>query len=144
MVVEYYSITLAVRVSARPSVEPMNGHILGVYVHPSIFLFPDDNLRKCQWILTKLGVCIDIVGIWFGIVNGQILSILTELSALDRLVFSFMDDNFSKYQWIFTKLSVCIYIVEICFGIADGQISSIFDRIICCDTSVFSFLDDNQ
>ena len=40
-----------------------------------IFLFPDDNLCKCQGILIKLGTCIDIKEIWFGIVNGQILSV---------------------------------------------------------------------
>ena len=41
------------------------------YFSPSIFLFPDDNSNKCQWIFTKLGVSIDIVGIWFGMANGQ-------------------------------------------------------------------------
>ena len=40
----------------------------------AIFSFLDDNLSKCQWIFTKLGICIDIVEIWFGIANGQILS----------------------------------------------------------------------
>ena len=40
-----------------------------------IFSFPDDNLSKHQWIFTKLGMCIDIVEIWFGIANGQISSI---------------------------------------------------------------------
>ena len=39
-----------------------------------IFSFQDDNLCKCQGILTKLGTCIDIKEIWFGIANGQILS----------------------------------------------------------------------
>ena len=39
------------------------------------FSFPDDNLSKHHWIFTKLGMCIDIVEIWFGIANGQILSI---------------------------------------------------------------------
>ena len=38
-----------------------------------IFLFPDDNFRKSQWLFTKLGMCIDIVEIWIGIANGQIL-----------------------------------------------------------------------
>ena len=28
---------------------------------PSMFLLPDDNLSKYQWIFTKLGICIDIV-----------------------------------------------------------------------------------
>ena len=35
-----------------------------------IFSFPDDNSSKHQWIFTKLGMCIDIVEIWFGIANG--------------------------------------------------------------------------
>ena len=45
-------------------------------VCPSVsrICLPDDNLSKCQWIFTKLGMCIDIVEIWFGIANGQILS----------------------------------------------------------------------
>ena len=38
----------------------------------SIFSFPDDNLGKHQWIFTKLGMCIDIVEVWFGVANGQI------------------------------------------------------------------------
>ena len=42
-----------------------------------IFLFPDDNLSKCHWILTKLGICIDIKEIWFGIAHGQIMSIFS-------------------------------------------------------------------
>ena len=36
--------------------------------------FQDDNLSKHQWIFTKLGMCIDIMEIWFGIANGQISS----------------------------------------------------------------------
>ena len=38
------------------------------------FSFPDDNLSKHPWIFNKLGMCIDIVEIWFGIAKGQILS----------------------------------------------------------------------
>ena len=61
--VGYYGFTLEVRVSIRPS------------FCPSVrFSFPDDNLSKHQWIFTKFGMCIDIVEIWFGIANGQILS----------------------------------------------------------------------
>ena len=41
--------------------------------HMSVFLFPDNNLGKYQWIFTKLGMCIDIVEIWFEISNMQIL-----------------------------------------------------------------------
>ena len=39
---------------------------------------------------------IDIVEIWFGIANGQIRQIFTELSARDTSIFSFPDDNLSK------------------------------------------------
>ena len=38
------------------------------------FSFPDDNLSKHQSIFTKLGMCIDILDIWFGMANGQISS----------------------------------------------------------------------
>ena len=41
----------------------------------SVFSFPDDNLSKCEWTFTKLNMFIDNVEIWFGIANGQILSI---------------------------------------------------------------------
>ena len=56
-----------------------------------IISFPDDNLSKCQGILTKLGTCIDIkeiwllgtcIGIkeiWFGIANGQISSVFDKV-----------------------------------------------------------------
>ena len=39
------------------------------------FFFPDDNLSKCQGFLTKLGTCIDIKEIWFGIASGKISSL---------------------------------------------------------------------
>ena len=39
-----------------------------------IFSFPGDNLCNCQGILTKLGTCIGMKEIWFGIANGQISS----------------------------------------------------------------------
>ena len=41
----------------------------------SVFSFSDSKLSKYQWIFTKLRMCIDFVGIWFGIANGQISSI---------------------------------------------------------------------
>ena len=37
--------------------------------------FPDDNFSKCQGILTKLGTCIDMKEILFGIANGQVSSV---------------------------------------------------------------------
>ena len=48
-------------------------------VHPTklfkkIFLFPDNNLSKYQWIFTKLGICIDIVEICLGVLMGIFVS----------------------------------------------------------------------
>ena len=37
-----------------------------------IFSFPDNNFSKCQGILAKLGICMDMKEILFGIVNEQI------------------------------------------------------------------------
>ena len=41
-------------------------------IHP--YFVSDDNLSKHQWIFTKLGLCFNVVEIWFGIANRQILS----------------------------------------------------------------------
>ena len=51
---------------------------------------------KCQRIFTKLGLCIDIREIWFGIAQyiiGKFRQFLTEVSARDTFVFSFPDNN---------------------------------------------------
>ena len=105
--------------------EIANGQMLPIFDRylPAIhlcFLFPDNNLSKCQWICTKFGMRIDIIEIWFWIVHGQILSISTELSALHMSVFCFQAIK-SKYQWTstFTKPDMFIYIV-IWFGITNG------------------------
>ena len=84
----WMSVCLSVRLSVvRPSVR---------------ILFPDDNLSKSQWIFTKLGMCIDIVEIWFGIVNGRISSNFDGVICQNTPIFSFPGDNLSKHQWIFT------------------------------------------
>ena len=80
-------------------------------------------------IFIKLGLCINIVEIGFGIAMGKFCKFL-QLSACDTFRFSFTEDNLSEYQWIFTKLSTYIDIVEVCFGSANGQISSVFNRVI--------------
>ena len=46
-----------------------------------MILFLDDILSKRQWIFTKLGVCIDIVEIWLGLLMSKFYQCLTELSA---------------------------------------------------------------
>ena len=59
----------------------------------------------------KLGMCNDIMEIWFCIANGQTLSIFSDLFARHTSVVSFSDDNLSKCKWIFTKLGMRIDIV---------------------------------
>ena len=61
-----------------------------------VFLFLDDNFSKCQWFFAKVGMCIGIVEIWFGIANGQIYQFLMELSARDMSIFSFPYNNLSE------------------------------------------------
>ena len=63
IVAGYYDFTLAFCVSVC------------VFARPSVFSFPDNDLNNYQWIFTKLGMCIDIYEISFGIANGQISSI---------------------------------------------------------------------
>ena len=79
-----------------------NGQILSNFELPAqdtpIFSFTDDNLRKLQWIFTKLDMCIDIVEIGLRLLMGKFRQILTELSARNKPIFSFPDDNLSKYR----------------------------------------------
>ena len=52
-----------------------------------IFSFPDDNLSKCRWILTKFGTCIDLKGkgSGLGLLMGTFRLCLLELSAHDTI-----------------------------------------------------------
>ena len=53
--------------------------------HMSIFSFRDDNLSKYLSIFHELGMCNDIVDVWFRITNGQFLPIF------DRVIYSSQD-----------------------------------------------------
>ena len=49
----------------------------------------------------KLGLCIDIMEIWFlGLLMCKFRPFLTELSARDTSGFSFPDDNLRKYCYV--------------------------------------------
>ena len=76
-------------------------------------------------------MCIDIVVIWLGTANGQILSIFDRVICPQHIHIFISCDNFSVYPWIFTKFGMCIDIVEICFWIVNGQVLLIFDSVIC-------------
>ena len=51
----------------------------------SVFSFLDNNFSKYQWTFTRLGMCIDIVDICFGIADGQILSIFDRVICLQYI-----------------------------------------------------------
>ena len=53
--------------------------------HTSVFSFLDNCLCKHQSIFTKLGMCMDIMKIWFGTANGQISSIFDRVICLPFL-----------------------------------------------------------
>ena len=55
---------------------------LTVICHIYVFSFLYDNLCKYQSIFTKLGMCINIVELWFGVANGQISSIFDRVICL--------------------------------------------------------------
>ena len=76
-------------------------------------------------------MCIDIVEIWFGIANVQILSNFDKVICPKHAPILFPDDNLSKCQRLLTKLGTCIGIKEVWFRIANGQSSSMFDGVIC-------------
>ena len=83
-----------------------------------IFSFPDDNLSKHCRIFTRLGMCIDIVEIWLGIANGQILSNFDGVICPRHAHIFVFRTITSKCQRILPKLGTCIDMKEIWFGIA--------------------------
>ena len=108
IVAGYYGFILDVRVSVRLSV-----------VCPSIcFSFPDDNLSNHQWIFTKLGMCIDIMEIWFGILMGKFLQIFTELSARDTIMAGYYSLMFllAFVLGLYCLLKPVEYLTHLCLG----------------------------
>ena len=73
-------------------------------------------------------MCIDIVKVWSGIADEQILSNFDEVIFPRYAHISFPDDNLCTCQGTLTKLGTCIDMKVIWFGNANGQISSMFDR----------------
>ena len=84
-------------------------------VHPFV-LFPDDNLSKHQWIFTKLGMCIDIVDIWFGIANGQISSIFYRVICPRQMV------GYYSLTFLFSVTLFCLAAVIFPIGFAIDEI----------------------
>ena len=92
---------MSVRLSVRPSVRPSVSR-------PSVrrFRFPDHNLSKHRWIFTKVGMCIDIVEIWFGIANAQ-RQMFTELCARDTIMAGYYSLTFLFIGIVQFQSKVC-------------------------------------
>ena len=69
-----------------------------------IFSFPDDNLSKRQWIVTKLGTCIDMKEIWFGIANGEISSKFDRVIAPQHVNGGYYSLTFLIFIYLFIYL----------------------------------------
>ena len=131
MVVGYYGITLAVHVSICLS------------IHPSIFSFPDVNLSKCQWNFSKPSVCIDIMEIWYGIVNGQISLISDSYLPTMYLYFQFQIITLVNRNGFSPNLVCALILRRPGLGLQMGKLHQFLTVLSARDTSIFSFLDDN-
>ena len=68
-----------------------------------LFSFLDNNLSKYQWIFASLGICNDIMEVWYGIADREILSSFG-VNCLRHAHILVLNNNLSKCCWIFTKL----------------------------------------
>ena len=89
-----------------------------------IFSFLDDNLSKCQGILTKLSTCIDIKKVWFGIVNGQISS------KFDRVICRKHDNG-----WYYSLTILLVYLLYWCCRVCKPRPS--YASTICSDAVTY-------
>ena len=89
-------------------------------------------------------MCIDIVEIWLGIANGQILSNFRGVICQRNAHISFLDHNLSKYQVILTKFSSCIDTIlrKSGLGLLMVEFHQILMALSAQDTAIFSFLDN--
>ena len=110
---------------------------------PSIVSFPEDNLSKCQWIFTKLNVCIDIVEILFGIANGQISSIFDSYLPATRPYFHFRMIALVNIKGFLSNFVCALILRRSGLGLRMGKFRQILTELSAHDTSVFSFPGDN-
>ena len=102
-----------------------------------------DNLSKHQWIFTKLGICIDIVEIWFWIANGQISSIFDGVIC-PRQAHIFVSRLTSVNNKEFSpNLLYALTLRRSALRVLMGKVRQIFTELSARDTPIFSFPDDN-
>ena len=97
----------------------------------TIFLFPNENLSKCQWIFTKLSMCIDIMEIWFGITNGQTATILKSVICLWHIhIFCFWTITWVNLNRFWPNLIWALALWRSDLGLLFGTLLPIFDKVI--------------
>ena len=97
-----------------------------------------------SWFFTKLGVCIHVVEIKFGIVNGQILSIFDK-SYLPTICpsFNFWMITLVSVNGFFPNLVCALILWRSDLGLLMGKFRQFLTELSARYMSVFSFLDDN-
>ena len=109
----------------------------------SVLSCPDDSLSKCQRIFTKLSVCIDIVEIWFGVVNSQFRQFLTELSACNMLYSHFQMITLININGFSPNLVCALILWRPGLGLLKGKFHQFLTELSASNMSVFSFMNDN-
>ena len=108
------------------------------YVHP-YFCFQMIT-SKYWWLFTLLCVCIDIVEIWFGIFNGQILSIFDRV-VCPRPIYICMITLVNING--FSPNLVCVLILwRSAFGLLMGKYHPFWTELSARNTSLFYFQDN--
>ena len=88
--------------------------------HTSFFSFSDNNLSIYQWVFTKLGMCIDSVEIWFGLLTGKFHEFFT-VTCHHTSIFLFPDDYLTKYQSIWPNMACALIVWRSGFGLLMGK-----------------------
>ena len=104
------------------------------FIRPSVFLFLDDHLSKCQWIFTRC----DILEVWFGIVNGQISSIYDSYLPVTSLYFHFWMITIVDVNGFSPNLVSALILWRSAFGLLMGKFHQCLTELSAHDMSVFS------
>ena len=119
----------------RPCVQP--SVVRSVSVCP--FSFPDDILSIHQWIFTKLGVCIDIMEVWFGIANGQIAPNFYGVICPRCPYFRFRMITLVNINGFSPNLVCALILCRSGLGLLMGKFRQILTEFSAWDTPIFSF-----
>ena len=130
----------------RKSLFYVTGHIKKKKSHLTIQPSVCPSIRPYFYFLvffTKLGMCFDIVEVWFGIANGQISSIFDRVIGPQHVWFSFTDDNCVNINGFSPNLVCTLILWRSGLGLLMGKVRQFLTELSAHDTSDFSFLDNN-